>query len=87
MRNGEVIFFVSSQVVDDIGNLMRVPVDTAVRRFNEAIFVDFCITGQAVDQSDIRALRRFDRTHTAIVGIVNVSDFISSTVSRQTAGS
>ena len=41
---------------------------------------------QIVNQADVRAFRRLDRAHTAIVGVVNVSDVEGCAVTRQTAG-
>ena len=46
-----------------------------------------CIRCQGVDQTDVRSLRSLDRAHTAIVGVVYISNLESGTVSGQTARS
>ena len=57
----------------------------AVRRLDEAVVVDPRIAAQRRDQSDVRTFRRLDRADTAIVRRVNVADFESRALTRQTA--
>ena len=61
-------------------------VDLTIRRFHKAILIDSCIGRKGVDQTDIRSLRRLDRTHSAVVRIVYITHLESGSVSGQTAG-
>ena len=82
------IFLVCRQINDFICDdwiILVGTVDHTVRSFDESVFVDPCITCQGVDQTDVRTFRCLDRAHTSVMGIVNVSDFESGTVSGKTA--
>ncbi len=72
-----------------IGNLVEdnagLFVDAAIRCLNEAILVDSCESGQIGDESDVGTLRGLNGAHAAIVGIVDVTDLESSTVTGETA--
>ena len=57
----------------------------AIRRLDEAVVVDARIAAQRRDQSDVRTFRRLNRADTAIVRGVNVADFESRALTRQTA--
>ena len=62
-------------------------VNLPVRRLYEAVLIDSGVSCQRVDQTDIRSLRRLNRTHPSIMGIMHVTHFKSRPVSRQTARS
>ena len=81
-----VVLDVGGHVLDDVGDLAGSLVDLAERRFDEAVFVDLGIGRQVVDQADVRAFRRLDRAHTAVVGVVDVADVEGCALTRQTAG-
>ena len=57
----------------------------AIGGLDEAIFVDAGEGGQRVDQADVRAFRRFDRAHPAIVGRVHVAHLKARAFPRETA--
>ncbi len=76
-------FFDRGQEDDLVGHLGVTY--TAVRAFQEAVLVGTGIGGQRVDQTDVRAFRRFDRTYATVVGRVYVTDFEASTLTGQTA--
>ena len=61
--------------------------DLAVGGFDKAIFIDTREGRQRTDQADVRAFRRFDRAHTAIVAVVNVTDFEAGALTGETARS
>lgn len=82
-----VVFFIGRQVVDMLGNHTRLRIDPTVRSFDEAVLVDAGERRQGVDQTDVRTFRRFDRTHPAVVTVVNVADFEACALTRQTARS
>ena len=44
------------------------------------------VGGQVGDQADVRAFRRLDGAHAAIVGVVNVANLEAGAVTGQTAG-
>ncbi len=58
--------------------------DNAVRSFNEAEVVHHSESGERVDKTDVRTFRSFDRAETAVVRIVNVTDFEACTFTRKT---
>ena len=60
-------------------------VDLAVRRLDEAELVDAGVRGQATDEADVRAFRRLDRAHPAVVPEVHVADLEAGPLARQTA--
>ena len=76
-------FLDGRQVVDLVRDLA---VDhAAIRRLDEAVFVQAGIQGQRVDQADVRAFGRFDRADAAVMGHVHVAHFEAGTLARQTA--
>ena len=58
----------------------------AVRRDEEAVFVDVGVDRQRRDQADVRAFRRFDRADSAVVRNVHVAHFEARTLAVQAAG-
>ena len=83
LRDGVLLLFHRGQVDHLVGDL--VIRHHAIRRFDEAVFVDAREGRERVDQTDVRAFRRFDRADTAIVSRVNVADFEACALTRQTA--
>src|SRR5689334_15224503 len=61
--------------------------DLAVRRLDEAKFVDTRKARERRDETDVRTLRRLDRADAAVVRRVYVTDLKSRTLTRQTARS
>ena len=61
-------------------------VDTAEGRFNKAVFVDACKSGEIGNQADVRTFGRFHGAHTAVVAVMHVANLEPGTVTRQTAG-
>ena len=59
LRDDEVLFLVGGEVIDLVGDLAVG--DLAVRRLDEAEFVDARETRHRRDQADVRAFRRLDR--------------------------
>src|SRR5690606_36250157 len=55
--------------------------------FKEAVFVGASISSQRVDQTDVRAFRRFDRTYTTVVSRMYVAHFKARAFAGQTAWS
>src|SRR5690606_8596116 len=58
--------------------------DAAVRRLDEAERVDPRVGGQRADQTDVRAFRRLNRAHAAVVRRVDVADLVAGALTRQT---
>ena len=75
--------FNSRQIIDFRGDVTINHL--TIRCFNEAVIVDAGIQRQRVDQTNVRAFRCFDRTHTTIMRRVNVTHFETSAFTRQTA--
>ncbi len=76
-------FFDGREVVDLVSHLT---VDhAAIRCLDEAVFVQPGEQRQRVDQTDVRAFRRFDRADAAVVRGVHVAHFKTSALARQAA--
>ena len=58
----------------------------AVRRLDEAVAVDLAVRRQRADEADVRALRRLDRAHPAVVGRVDVADVEAGALAAQATG-
>ena len=85
-----VILFVCGHVDNFVCDtrILRIGfIDLTVRSLNKSVLVDSCIACQRVDQTDVRSLRRLDRAHSSIVGVMYISHLESCTVSGQTARS
>ena len=86
----EIVFFVGSQVYDFIGysGILRIRlVHLTVRSLHKSILIDSRIRRQRVDQTNVRTFRRFNGTHSSVMGIVNIADLEPGTVSGETAWS
>src|SRR5690606_9358750 len=77
LDRGEIVDLVADLAVDDL----------VVRRFQEAVIIQARIQRHGVDQTDVRAFRRFDRADAAVVGRVHVADFETGALAGQTARS
>ena len=58
----------------------------AVRRLDEAEVVDPRVGGERRDQADVRAFRRLDRAHPAVVGRMYVAHLEAGALAREPAG-
>src|SRR5215204_6536637 len=83
LRDDEAVLLVGGQVVDLRGD--GAVLDLAVRRLDEAERVDPAERGQRADQADVRAFRRLNRAHPAVVARVHVADLHAGPLTRQTA--
>ena len=81
-----IILHIGRHINHFIQHHARLFINTAERRFNEAIFIDPRKSGKVGDQADVRAFRRFNWAHAAIVAIVYVTHLKSGTVSGKAAG-
>ena len=59
--------------------------DVTVGGLDESEAVDTCVDAEGGDKTDVRAFRRLDRTETAVMGVVHVSDLESGAVAAQTS--
>ncbi len=76
LGGGEVVDLIGDPTVDDL----------AVRRLDETEGVDPRERCERTDQTDVRAFRRLDRAHAAVVRRVNVTDLDACALTRQTTG-
>ena len=79
-----VIFLICCEITNLIcyDRILRIClVNNSVRSLNKTILIDSRISCKRVDKSDIRTLRGLNRTHSAIMSIVNISNLESGTVS------
>ena len=84
--DNEFVLHVGGHVTDFVCNSSCVLVDLAEGSLDEAVFIDSGVSGEVGDQTDVRAFRRLNRAHASVMAVVNVADFESGAVSRQTAG-
>ena len=54
--------------------------------FKETIVVGASINRQGVDQANVWAFRRFNRTHTPVVSRVHIANFEACALARQATG-
>ncbi len=73
LRDREPFFLRGRQPADLVGDAALL--DHAVRRLDEAEIVDPRERREARDQADVRAFRRLDRAHPAVLRVVHVADF------------
>ena len=78
-----LLLLVGGHVHDLVGDLAVD--DLAVRALDEAELVDPGVRRQGADEADVRAFRRLDRAHAAVVAEVDVADFEAGALTRQTA--
>src|SRR5262249_25635753 len=78
------LFLVGGEVDDLVGDLALH--DLAVGRLDEAVLVDAAVGGQVALEADVRAFRRLDGAHAAVVRGVHVTDLEPRALARQAAG-
>ena len=83
LRDGVVLLLVGREVVHLVGDLAVD--DAAVRRLDEAVGVDAGVGGQRADEADVRAFRRLDGAHAAVVGRVDVAHLEAGALAGQAA--
>ena len=83
LGNHIAAFFNGRQIIDFIAHLAICY--TAVRRFQETVFIGARIHRQRIDQADVRAFRSFNRAHAAIMSGVHVAHLKAGALTGQTA--
>ncbi len=83
LRDAVAAFFHGRKIDDLIGELAAL--HAPVRAFDKTVLVDAGKGCQRVDETDIRAFRRFDRADAAVMGRVHVAHFEARTLARKTA--
>ena len=84
LRDDVAVLVVGREVLDLAGHLAGL--DLAVRRLDEAEPVDARERREVTDEADVRAFRRLDRAHAAVVARVHVSDLEPGPLTRQATG-
>ena len=88
LRDDKIVLFIRGIIPDLVRHdrILRIGlVHKTVGRLDEAVRIEFRIAGQRVDQTDVRAFRRLDRAHSAVVRIMDVADFEACAVSGKAA--
>ena len=83
LRDDVAVFVVGGEVLDLLER--DAVLDPAVRRLDEAEPVDPRVAREVADEADVRAFRRLDRAHAAVVARVHVSHLEPGALTRQTA--
>ena len=84
--DGVEILNIGGHIYDIIENLSGRLVNAAVRSLNKAVLVYARERSKVGDKSDVRTFRSLDRTHTSVVGVVNVANLESGTVTGKASG-
>ena len=87
LSNCVLIFFVGSQPNYFVGYFTSCTVNLTIWCLNKTILVKVSVWRQVIDQTDVRSFRCFNWTHTTVVRVVHVTNFISGTVTCQTTRS
>ncbi len=87
LRHDVSVFFVCGKIIYYVRNGSGSFIHSSIRRFDKSVFVYFRKGGQRGDKSYVLTFRRFDRTHSSVVRVVNVSDFESRSFSVQSSRS
>ena len=85
-----IIFLIRGQINDIIcyHRILRICfIYFTIWSFDKSILVNSRIGRKRVDQTDVRTLRRLDRTHSSVMGIMYVTDLETGTVSGKAAWS
>ena len=86
LRYVVVILNVRGHVNDLVGDNAGLLVDLAEGSLDKAVLVDLREGREVGDKTDVGSFRGLDRTHAAVVGVVNVTYLEARSVSRETAG-
>ena len=86
LRHDVFVLFVRRHIHHFVGDDTGGFVDSAVRRLDEAVFVDACVSGQRGDKTDVLTFGGLYRAHSAVVGVVNISHFEAGAFAVETAG-
>ena len=84
LRDRELRLLGGVEVHDLVGHLAAL--DDPVRRLDEAELGHGRHRGERADEADVRAFRRLDRAHAAVVGRVHVAHLDRRPLARQAAG-
>ncbi len=82
-----LIFFVRRKIIDVVGYYAGSFINFTVRSFDKSVFVDFRVGRQGSDKTDVLTFRSFDRTHSSVMGVVNVTNFEAGSFSVKSARS
>ena len=83
LGDGVVLLVAGREPADLVGDLAVL--DHAVRRLDEAQVVDPGVGREAGDQADVRAFRRLDRAHPAVLRVVHVADLEARALAGEAA--
>src|SRR5690606_33070436 len=87
LGDDELVFLVRSEVMDLVGDDSRGLVDLPVRSLDEPVLIDPRICAERADKTDVGTFRRLYRAHTAVMGMVHVTDFEARPFPAETSGS
>ena len=86
LGNDKIVFLVGGHVNHLVKHDAGLLVYPAVGSLYKAVFVDSGKGGKVGYKSDVRSFRGLYRTHTAVMGVVNVSHLESGAVTGESAG-
>ena len=81
-----VVLDIRRHILDNVGDLAGCLIHLAIGRLDKAVIRNLCVGGEVGNQTDVRAFRRLDRAHSAVVRVVYVTNLEGRAVTRQTAG-
>ena len=84
--NNVVILDIRGKIYHLVGYNSAFFINYAIRCLDKAVVADFCICCKIRDKTDVRTFGCFDRTHSAVVSIMDVTDIKGCAVTGKTAG-
>ena len=79
-----IILFISGHIYNLIcyTRILRICfVDLTVRCLDKSVLIDSCIRCKGVDQTDVRTFRGLNRAHSSVMGVMDISNLESGSVS------
>ena len=85
LRDDEELFLVGREILDLIGDSVVLLIYDPVRSLYETILVDHTIGGQRTDQANVWTFWSLDRAHSAVMRLMDISDFESGSLSGKSS--
>lgn len=86
LRDDVSVLDVCRQIVDVIGYDAGGFIYLSIRGLYKSIFIYACVSGKGRDKTDVLTFRGFDRAHSAVVSVVNVTNFEACSFAAETPG-
>ena len=82
LGDDEIVLFVRREIAHLVRDLVRFLIDAAIRRLHETELVHARIRRERADEADVRTFRGLDRTHAAIMRVMDVTHLETRALAR-----